>query len=552
MSPPRLKRTRTGCLTCRRRRVKCSEEKPTCHRCQTANLVCAGYQQSRHVVPVVLAGDTDADQPSSAALVTSTPASHLVLAQYVPDVYVTSTVHRFFAGNGLAFWRDTVAQMAWADDLICQAILCLGALHRAALLPAGHAQKGQMRAQGVGAYTAALSLARGSTGIRQVGVGSVVVMIVFALVEIFLKNLPGAGRHLDAAQRLFCELVVSGNPEDLKYIEDPLTRLQFSIQNLTGGTGGGTSHRAREQQTLVTPFPHYPSLVYTSDGDLSSEHCHLLRTVAFYRDVGQLLWLPIEHTAASINRTSLNAFRSALLHWRATATTTRKACPQPLHPILLEEVEDETPPLHSLPIPPARLTFTSDVAAVSMAIFYAHLALLDYLELATSPASDKTEEREERIYALIYRNLRIVQGLWGEEDVAEECARFRQPKVGMVMHMVLFQAMGLGCTAEWRSWARGRLERLGRAADVFRGTAFMNAHAAMDQFLDREMGQGDGGLVSLGERVNPVVRANPDVDDGFSACFVRMHLGEREDALLFDVVGRARWEQDGAGWSIII
>ncbi|PYI25982.1 hypothetical protein BP00DRAFT_79430 [Aspergillus indologenus CBS 114.80] len=248
-----------------------------------------------------------------------------------------------------------------------------------------------------------------------------------------------------------------------------------------------------------------------------------------------------------MDKTSLDTFRTALLHWRATATATRRASPEPLHPTLLAELDREAQPPRSLPIPPVRLTFTSDVAAVSMAIFYAHLALLDYLELAASPASEKTEEREERIYVLIYRNLRIVQGLWGEEDVAEECARFRHPKVGMVMHMVLFQAMGLGCTAGWRSWARGRLERLGRAADVFRGTAFMNAHAAMDQFLDREMGQGDGELVSLGERVVPVVRANPDVDDGFSACFVRMHLGEREDALLFDVVGRARWEQDGLG-----
>ncbi|KAK8035581.1 fungal-specific transcription factor domain-containing protein [Apiospora rasikravindrae] len=33
----------TGCWTCRRRRVKCSEEKPSCQRCQRLNVSCEGY-----------------------------------------------------------------------------------------------------------------------------------------------------------------------------------------------------------------------------------------------------------------------------------------------------------------------------------------------------------------------------------------------------------------------------------------------------------------------------------------------------------------------------
>ncbi|KAK7203329.1 fungal-specific transcription factor domain-containing protein [Myxozyma melibiosi] len=37
------KRTRTGCLTCRRRRVKCDEAQPKCARCVKANRVCEGY-----------------------------------------------------------------------------------------------------------------------------------------------------------------------------------------------------------------------------------------------------------------------------------------------------------------------------------------------------------------------------------------------------------------------------------------------------------------------------------------------------------------------------
>jgi hypothetical protein len=41
------KRTRTGCATCRKRRVKCDEAKPICNRCRTANYTCEGYAAPR-------------------------------------------------------------------------------------------------------------------------------------------------------------------------------------------------------------------------------------------------------------------------------------------------------------------------------------------------------------------------------------------------------------------------------------------------------------------------------------------------------------------------
>ncbi|PWY85989.1 hypothetical protein BO70DRAFT_395119 [Aspergillus heteromorphus CBS 117.55] len=39
-----VSRARTGCLTCKSRRVKCDEQKPICNRCVSANRHCAGYQ----------------------------------------------------------------------------------------------------------------------------------------------------------------------------------------------------------------------------------------------------------------------------------------------------------------------------------------------------------------------------------------------------------------------------------------------------------------------------------------------------------------------------
>jgi Fungal Zn(2)-Cys(6) binuclear cluster domain len=48
---PRLRRkapkTRTGCKTCKSRKVKCDERKPTCLRCERLDLVCAGYESPK-------------------------------------------------------------------------------------------------------------------------------------------------------------------------------------------------------------------------------------------------------------------------------------------------------------------------------------------------------------------------------------------------------------------------------------------------------------------------------------------------------------------------
>src|SRR6201996_2469990 len=44
--PPKLrKRTKTGCLTCRKRRIKCGEERPICSNCIKSKRHCEGYNQ---------------------------------------------------------------------------------------------------------------------------------------------------------------------------------------------------------------------------------------------------------------------------------------------------------------------------------------------------------------------------------------------------------------------------------------------------------------------------------------------------------------------------
>lgn len=39
------RRTRTGCLTCRKRRIKCDERKPHCFNCERSKKLCLGYEK---------------------------------------------------------------------------------------------------------------------------------------------------------------------------------------------------------------------------------------------------------------------------------------------------------------------------------------------------------------------------------------------------------------------------------------------------------------------------------------------------------------------------
>jgi len=133
------KRVRTGCTTCRKRRIKCDETEPVCGRCQAANFVCEGYMLPRRA-------------SNTTALSTSTP-KHVLLFEGTPNSelswrsanwrreelplyhhFVTTTVVRLFRTDHVSFWRDQVAQMSCSLDFVYEALLAVGAIHRASLL----------------------------------------------------------------------------------------------------------------------------------------------------------------------------------------------------------------------------------------------------------------------------------------------------------------------------------------------------------------------------------------------------------------------------------
>lgn len=158
--PEKKKRRKTGCLTCRARRVKCDEAKPKCERCLASNVECLGYQQKRQIaiqcaqlqptacVPgaVPLADEQNGqlalkyrnDQQPLVALPCNPRPSQRPHARarhiLAYHQYLFRTVSILFPPEHYYFWKDWLCEQAWESEVAFDAIIALGTIHRAALL----------------------------------------------------------------------------------------------------------------------------------------------------------------------------------------------------------------------------------------------------------------------------------------------------------------------------------------------------------------------------------------------------------------------------------
>lgn len=164
------RRARTGCLTCRARRVKCDEQLPTCRRCITANIECAGYEQRRVIMPLVSPGSGNENNTTLGRSSHQDSTSHGFISMNHTDPHqapgwkpivafpshprpsqnpgpgarhvlgyhqtLLRTVHILFPANHLHFWRDDLFQEAWSCEYLYLTIVALGNMHRAALMGA--------------------------------------------------------------------------------------------------------------------------------------------------------------------------------------------------------------------------------------------------------------------------------------------------------------------------------------------------------------------------------------------------------------------------------
>ncbi|OCT48949.1 hypothetical protein CLCR_04682 [Cladophialophora carrionii] len=156
MAKPRVKRhhhkVKTGCTTCRLRRVKCDEGKPSCRRCTTAGRICDGYdQQSKAAISLSWENHpwTHSWTPfvRPAASVEASPESYALPRLLLPprllvfDSAEEQQSYDFFRSRSVGeltevfhidetFWNLCVLQMSMTQPAVRYAVAALGAMHR--------------------------------------------------------------------------------------------------------------------------------------------------------------------------------------------------------------------------------------------------------------------------------------------------------------------------------------------------------------------------------------------------------------------------------------
>jgi hypothetical protein len=134
-------KTRTGCSTCKQRRVKCDEARPHCSRCLKGGFRCDGYIEPEPTTSEIVRALDDADSTSSsgnsaATALTIRPSSwggaaldageERALTYFSERTRAELASFTFTAAH---FWEDIVPQVCRQNSTVRSVVIALASLH---------------------------------------------------------------------------------------------------------------------------------------------------------------------------------------------------------------------------------------------------------------------------------------------------------------------------------------------------------------------------------------------------------------------------------------
>ena len=122
-----LPKVKTGCVTCKKRRVKCDEVKPICNRCQKGSRACV-YQSQQTVIPK----DTYLQIRLCYSAPRSLPAKNYFSSEAERcgfDSFRQIPAGVLGGGLGWPDWGSIVLQNSENDPALRHAVIALGAMH---------------------------------------------------------------------------------------------------------------------------------------------------------------------------------------------------------------------------------------------------------------------------------------------------------------------------------------------------------------------------------------------------------------------------------------
>ncbi|ETN44354.1 uncharacterized protein HMPREF1541_10534 [Cyphellophora europaea CBS 101466] len=139
-------KTRTGCLTCKQRRVKCDETKPKCKRCINGNFRCEGYADAK--TWLFESDSLPSKSPSTSSSSDSDSASENQALTVIPSIlanevgmserrslkYFTERAQpelATFTYSAAHFWNNIIPKLYQTNSTVRSAVIAASSLHEA-------------------------------------------------------------------------------------------------------------------------------------------------------------------------------------------------------------------------------------------------------------------------------------------------------------------------------------------------------------------------------------------------------------------------------------
>lgn len=162
-------RSKSGCITCRIRRVKCDETKPACRKCQSSKRICDGYLSDENAMSRRQLAETvrhlSVVGPVSRALTRSPSSSNPLSRPVSPndttyfDLFRRATVPGTCSIFPSSVWAEGVMQLAHAEPAVWHATVALGTLHQRESLGLGGPDAARLARRAEAHYGRAMALA---------------------------------------------------------------------------------------------------------------------------------------------------------------------------------------------------------------------------------------------------------------------------------------------------------------------------------------------------------------------------------------------------------
>ncbi|KAK7422796.1 hypothetical protein QQX98_001357 [Neonectria punicea] len=433
----------TGCVTCRIRRVKCDEAKPSCQRCLNSKRQCDGYLPEdstvtrRQLVEAVrqlgVVGPVSkalAQYPHHRSGSGSGSASPSGLSLF--DVFRTLTAPSTAIFMPSSFWTGELLQLAHSEPAVWHAVLALGALH----------QKHELASQGVRrdhrvdvfARLANQNYAQAVSYARELRSPHKLLSLSLALVSI--TNMMGRWSesqvHITAGHRLLME--TKGQPAT-KAAAEMLTRLDLQAMTFS-------------ESSAPYPFQNAPPMTEVS------ECLRLSAAIESYEQAGTALFALIR--------------RFFLADETMGQVPEDKAAKRYMMPDVLQDLVDWEFKMGIF----ERDRWTSEAAALSVRLYHTLLRLLMAARFGCTTRWDGPDSRWDKLLGYFERVLSFVEALL-------QATASPEPRSPLTLEPGLIIPLFLTCQECRHPQLRSRAIRLLRGLNRQEGMWFSDGAAAV-------------------------------------------------------------------------